>query len=70
MLKEKEVGIQTADPQNSTMKRNVEKMSEEMKREITKIEGTFKPFEHHVYTVLENSIIGPTTSLYQHLDYR
>ena len=36
-----------------------------MKREITKIEGTFKPFEHHVYTVLENSIIGPTTSLYQ-----
>ena len=63
-------GIQAADPQNSTMKRNVEKMSEEMKREITKIEGTFKPFEHHVYTVLENSIIGPTTSLYQHLDYR
>ena len=52
------------------MKRNVQKMSEEMKREITKIEGTFKPFEHHVYTVLENSIIGPTTSLYQHLDYR
>ena len=41
-----------------------------MKREITKIEGTFKPFEHHVYTVLENSIIGPTTSLYQHLGYR
>ena len=63
-------GIQAADPQNSTMKRNVEKMSEEMKREITKIEGTFKPFEHHVYTVLENSIIGPTTSLYQYLENR
>ena len=63
-------GIQAADPQNSTMKRDVQKMSEEMKREITKIEGTFKPFEHHVYTVLENSIIGPTTSLYQHLDCR
>ena len=31
-------GIQAADPQNSTMKRNVPKMSEEMKREITKIE--------------------------------
>ena len=41
-----------------------------MKREITKIEGTFKPFEHHVYTVLQNSIIGPATSLCQHLDYR
>ena len=52
------------------MKRNVEKMSEKMKREITKIEGTFKPFENHVYTVLENSIIGPTTSLYQHLENR
>ena len=31
-------GMQAADPQNSTMKRNVQKMSEEMKREITKIE--------------------------------
>ena len=37
-------GIQAVDPQNG----------EEMKREITKIEGTLKPFEHHVYTVLEN----------------
>ena len=55
-------GIQAAGPQNSTMKRNVQKMSEQMKREITKIEGTFKLFEHHVYTVLKNSIIGPTTS--------
>jgi len=63
-------GIQAADPQNSTMKRNVQKMSEDMKREITKIEGTFKPFERHVYTVLQNSIIGPTASLYQHLDHR
>ena len=41
-----------------------------MKREITKIEVTIKRFEHHVYTVLQNSIIGRTTSLYQHLDYR
>ena len=29
-------GIQTADPQNSTMKRNVEKMSEEMKKKLLK----------------------------------
>ena len=49
-------GIQAADPQNSTVKRNVQKMSEEMKREITKIDD-LKPFEHHVYTVLQNLII-------------
>ena len=45
-------------------------MNEERKREITKTEETVKPFEHHVYTVLKNLTIGPTTSLYQHLDYR
>ena len=26
--------------------------------------------EHHVYTVLKNSTIGPTTSLFQHLEHR
>ena len=55
--------IQAADPQNSTMKRDVEKMRHEMKSGIMKI-------EHHVYTVLKNSTIGPTTSLFQHLEYR
>jgi len=43
-------GIQAADPQNSTMKCNVQKMNEEMEREILKIEGTFKPFEHRVHS--------------------
>ena len=62
--------IQAADPQNSTMKRDVEKMRDEMKSGIMKIEDTFKPFEHHVYTVLKNSTIGPKTSLFQHLEYR
>ena len=41
-----------------------------MKSGIIKIEATFKPFEHHVYTVLKNSTIRPTTSLFQHLEYR
>ena len=41
-----------------------------MKSGIIKIEETFKPFEHHVHTVLKNSTIGPTTSLFQHLEYR
>jgi len=59
-------GVQAADPQNSTMKRyQVKKMREQKKREITKIEETLKPFEHHVYTVL-----GPTTSSFQHLNHR
>ena len=62
--------IQAADPQNSTMKRDVQKMRDEMKSGIIKIEETFKPFEHRVYTVLNNSTIGPTTSLCQHLEYR
>ena len=62
--------IQAADPQNSMMKRDVQKMRDEMKSGIMKIEDTFKPFEHHVYTVLKNSTIGPTTSLFQHLEYR
>ena len=52
------------------MKRDVQKMRDEMKSGIIKIEDTFKPFEHHVYTVLKNSTIGPTTSLFQHLEYR
>ena len=52
------------------MRRDVEKMRHEMKSGIMKIEDTFKPFEHHVYTVLKNSTIGPTTSLFQHLEYR
>ena len=52
------------------MKRDVQKMRDEMKSGISKIEDTFKPFEHHVYTVLKNSTIGPTTSLFQHLEYR
>ena len=55
--------IQAADPQDSTMKRDVEKMRHEMKSGMMKI-------EHHVYTVLKNSTIGPTTSLFQHLEYR
>ena len=59
--------IQAADPQNSTMKRDVQKMRDEMESGIRKIEDTFKPLEHHVYTVLKNSTIGPTTSLFQHL---
>ena len=62
--------IKATDPQNSTMKRDVQKMRDEMKSGIIKIEDTFKPFEHHVYTVLKNSTIGPTTSLFQHLEYR
>ena len=62
--------IQAADPQDSTMKRAVQKMRDEMKSGIMKTEDTFKPFEHHVYTVLKNSTIGPTTSLFQHLEYR
>lgn len=61
--------IQAADPQNNTMKRDVHKMSEEMKREIAKVELAFKPFEHHVYSVLQDSTIGHTTSLYQHLEH-
>ena len=56
-----------ADPQNSTMKRDVKKMRDEMKSGIGKIEDTFKLFEHNMYTVLKNSTIGPTTSL---LEYR
>ena len=62
--------IKATDPQNSTMKRDVQKMRDEMKSGIIKIEDTFKPFEHHVYAVLKNSTIGPTTSLFQHLEYR
>ena len=62
--------IQAADPQNSTMKRDAEKMRHEIKCGIMKIEDTFKPFEHHVYTVLKNSTIGPTTSLFHQLEYR
>ena len=50
--------IQAADPQNSTMKRDVQTMRDEMKSGIIKIEDTFKPIEHHVYTVLKNSTIG------------
>ena len=49
--------IQAADPQNSTMKRDVQKMRDEMESGIMKIEDTFKPFEHHVYTILKNSTI-------------
>ena len=49
------------------MKRDVQKMRDEMESGIMKIEDTFKPLEHHVYTVLKNSTIGPTTSLFQHL---
>ena len=49
--------IQAADPQNSMMKRDVQKMRDEMKSGIMKIEGTFKPFEHHVHTVLKNLTI-------------
>ena len=45
--------IQAVDPQNSMMKRDVQKMRDEMKSGIMKIEDTFKPFEHHVYTVLK-----------------
>ena len=60
--------IQAADPQNSTMKRDVQKMRDEMESGIMKIEDTFKPLEHHVYTA--HSTIGPTTSLFQHLEYR
>ena len=62
--------VKAADPENSTMKRDVEKMTDEMKSGIIKIEDTFKPFEHHPYTVLKNSTIGPSTSLFQHLEYR
>ena len=62
--------IQAADPQNSTMKREVQKMREEMKSGIIKIEKLFKPFEDHVYTVLQNPTIGPTTCLYEHLGHR
>ena len=62
-VEDKGDSIQAADPQNSTMKRDVQKMRDE-------IEETFKPFEHHVYTVLKNSTIGPTTSLFQHLEHR
>jgi len=52
------------------MKRDVQKMRDEMKSGIIKIEETFKPFKHHAYTVLKNSTIGPTTSLFQHLEHR
>ena len=52
------------------MKRDVQKMRDEVKSGIIKIEETLKPFEHHVYTVLKKSTIGPTTSLLQHLEYR
>jgi len=69
-VESKEGSIQAADPQNSSIKRDVQKMRDEMKSGISKIEDTFKPFEHHVYTVLKNSTIGPTTSLFQHLQYR
>jgi len=44
--------MQAAIPQNSTMKRDVQKMRDEMKRRISKIEDTFKLFEHNVSTVL------------------
>jgi len=44
------------------MKRGVQKMRDEMKSGISKIEDTFKPFEHHVYIVLKNSIISVSTS--------
>ena len=47
--------IQAADPQNSRMKCDVQKMRDEMKSGIIKIEETFKLFEHHVHTVLKNS---------------
>ena len=69
-VEDKGDSIQAADPQNSTMKRDVQKMRDEMKSGIIKIEETFKPFKHHVYTVLKNSTIGPTTSLFQHLEHR
>ena len=62
--------IQAADPQNSTIKRDVQKMRDEMKSGISKIEDTFKPFEHHVNTAPKNSTIGPSTSLFQHLEYK
>jgi len=52
---------QVADPQNSTMKRDVQQMGDEMKSGIIKIEDTFKPFEHHVYTVLVESTEQPLT---------
>ena len=32
------------------------------------MEVAFKPFEHHVYSVLQESTIGHTTSLYQQLE--
>jgi len=53
--------LQVADPQNSTMKRDVQKMRDQMKSGIIKIEDTFKPFEHHVYTVLVESTEQPLT---------
>ena len=46
------------------MKRDVQEMRDEMKSGIIKINFTFKPFEQHVYTVLKNSTLGPTTSLF------
>jgi len=36
-------------------------MRDEMKSGIIKTEDTFKPFEHHVYTVLVESIEQPLT---------
>ena len=69
-VEDKGDSIQAADPQKSTMKRDVQKMRDEMKSGIIKIEETFNPFKHHVYTVLKNSTIGPTTSLFQHLEHR
>ena len=53
--------IQVANPQNSTMKRDVQNMRDEMKSGIIKIEDTFKLFEHHVYTVLVESTEQPLT---------
>jgi len=51
--------IQVADPQNSMMKHDVQKMRDEMKSGIIKIEDTVKPFEHHEYTVLVESTEQP-----------
>lgn len=62
--------IQAADLQNRTMKRDVQKMRDEMKSGIIKIEVTFKPFEEHMHKLLKNSTIGPTSSLFQHLENR
>ena len=53
-VESKEGSIEASDPQNITMKRIVQNKSEEMKGAILKMKDSFKPFEHHVYSVLQN----------------